>query len=145
MRQPYEIDILELLPQRRPFVMVDQLIHYDDRVAKAVLTIAPDNIFVSDGHLLPTGMLENIAQTCAARIGYQALTSGLSVKIGVIGAISNMSILQCPSVGQTIETTIEVQEEVFSMTLVHAEMRIADTIICQADMKIALTDKEATA
>lgn len=144
-RQPNEIDILELLPQRRPFVMVDRLNYCDERVAKTELTVTADNIFVEAGRLQPTGLLENIAQTCAARIGYQTLNCGDNVKIGVIGAVSNMTVVSCPAVGQRIDTCIEVQEEVFSMTLVHAQVQMGGELICEADMKIALTDKEATA
>jgi hypothetical protein len=100
--------------------------------------VRDDNIFVEDGRMLATGVVENVAQTCAARLGYYNLISGLPVKIGYIGAVNNMHVMRCPLVGETVDTTIRVKEEVFGMTLVYAEVRVADETIATADMKIAI-------
>ncbi len=136
-----EIDILTLLPQQPPFVMVDKLLHYDEIVTATELAVREDNIFVEDGKLSPSGLIENIAQTCAARMGYiNNVLKRESVKIGVIGAIKNLKILEKPSVGDRIETTIEVVDEVFQMTLVNAHIKLDNRIIVSAEMKIALTD-----
>ena len=64
------IDIHELLPQQKPFVMVGRLIHFDERTTETETEIKADNIFVDDGLFSASGLIENIAQTCAVRIGY---------------------------------------------------------------------------
>ena len=143
MRKIEDITLSELLPQRPPFVMIDRLLSCDEVFALTELTVRKDNIFVEDKRLTSSGLIENIAQTCAARIGYLNLNAGGTVKIGVIGAISNIDIVRTPKVGEKLETTIELISEVFQMTLVEAVIRINGDEIVRANMKIALTDIES--
>lgn len=143
MRKIEEITLDELLPQRPPFVMIDRLISCDAVFAVTELSIRKDNIFVEDERLTSSGLVENIAQTCAARIGYINLNNGGTVKIGVIGSISNLNIVRTPKVGEKIVTTVELISEVLNMTLVDAVIRCDDEEIARASMKIALTDKES--
>ena len=135
-----EVDILELIPQRPPFIMVDRLLHFDRIVTTAEFAVREDNIFLEGDDLQPEGLVENIAQTCAARIGYVNLMNKESVRLGFIGAVRNLSILGTPKIGETIETTITVKEEIFQMTLVDAEIRLNGSVIVNAEMKIALSD-----
>lgn len=119
-------------------VMVDRLVHCDPVLTTTVLTVREDNIMVSDGRLSPCGLIENIAQTCAARMGYINLSAGKEVRVGVIGALRDLTIHTQPSVGDTIETSIEVTEEVFGMTLAQAISRCGDTMLASGTIKIAL-------
>ena len=135
--------ISELIPQRPPFVMVDRLLYCDMSVTSTRLEIREDNIFNDRGRLSTAGICENIAQTCAARLGYLSLASGQVVKLGYIGAISNMQVFRTPQTGQTIETEINVLQEVFNITLVHAVVKCGDEVIAETDLKIALGDDEA--
>ena len=133
-----EYDILTLLPQRPPMVMVDRLLHCDPVLTETELTIREDNIMVEDGRMGETGLLENVAQTCAARMGYINMSSGKEVRVGVIGALRDMEIHALPEVGSTITTRIEVSDEVFGMTLAQAESYCGDTLLCRGTIKIAL-------
>ena len=138
-----QIPIGGILPQREPFVMVSQLLHYDELVTSTRFHIASDNIFVQNGHLVASGLIENIAQTCAARIGYiNKYILHKDVNIGFIGAVRNLEISQLPRVGETIETRIEVLSSSFGLTLAHGEVRQMDgTLIAEGEMKIALSEK----
>ena len=138
-----EIDILTLIPQRPPFVMVDRLLHFDTQTTITEFEVRADNIFVDDGKLSSEGLVENIAQTCAARMGYISLMSHTPVKVGVIGAISNMAINFLPQCGVKLTTRIDLLEEVFQMTLVSASVVVGEEVVATANMKIALTDIEA--
>lgn len=147
MSSPIVDDILELLPQRPPFVMVGELMKADNAVAQTRTTIEPDNIFVdSDGHFTASGLTENIAQTCAAKIGYyNKYILKKPVAIGFIGAIRQMRFYCLPRVGEVIITTVTTLEEVFGMTLVEAESRTdAGVLLCTAQMKIALRNNDDT-
>ena len=138
-----EIDILTLIPQRPPFVMVDRLLHFDTQTTITEFEVRADNNFVDDGKLSSEGLVENIAQTCAARMGYISLMSHTPVKVGVIGAISNMTINFLPQCGARLTTRIDLLEEVFQMTLVSASVVVGEEVVASANMKIALTDIEA--
>ena len=134
------IDIHDLLPQQPPFVMVDRLEHYDEEKTVTSLDVRPDNLFVEDGRLVQAGLTENIAQTCAARMGYRNLSRGGDVVLGYIGAIRNLQVMRTPRVGEHLVTTIEVLNEVFQMTLVSATIESDGQCLVQAELKIALSD-----
>ena len=142
MMEIKDIDILTLIPQRRPFVMIDRLLSFDEIESSTDFVIKEDNIFCKDGLFLETGIMENIAQTCAARIGYININNNESVKIGVIGSIKDLIITKLPKVGATLLTKVKVLSEVFAITLVEAEVYDNDELIAKCEMKISLTDKE---
>lgn len=141
MERLESIDILKLLPQRPPFVMVDRLTHCDPVVTTTEFEVRADNIFNDAGYLSAAGVCENIAQTCAARMGYMSYASGQPVRLGFIGAVNNFCVMRAPATGETLITTIEVKQEVFNITLVHATVRCAGEIVAESDLKIALGDE----
>ena len=140
MNEFEKVDLHKLLPQQEPFVMIDRLVHYDPVRTVTSLEVRADNIFVDNGHLSVPGINENIAQTCAARMGYISRSSGERVRIGVIGAITGFSVSRTPLTGEVLTTTIDVVQEVFQVTLVHATVRVGDELIAETDLKIALQD-----
>jgi predicted hotdog family 3-hydroxylacyl-ACP dehydratase len=136
-----KINILELLPQQPPFIMVDKLTHYDNITTITKHKINNDNIFLENGVLSESGLIENIAQTCAARMGYiNKYIYKNPVKIGFIGSIKNLIINELPKLNEELKTTIEVMSEVFSITLVNAKIEVEDNLIASGEMKISITD-----
>lgn len=136
------IDIHELLPQQPPFVMVDSLIYFDERCARTETTVAEGNIFVDESAFSASGLLENIAQTCALRLGYaNKYIFKKHIQIGYIGAIRNFIVQQLPKVGETIQTEVLVIEDIFGMTLAKATIRSAGEVLATAEMKIAVKDE----
>ena len=133
-----DIDILELLPQRPPFVMVDHLTDYSETQSSCDLTIRNDNVFCENGELAAAGLIEHIAQTCAARLGYYnkyILKTG--VRLGFIGEVKDLDIVRLPREGETLNTTIVVMQEIFDVTLVTAEVRVGEEVIATTRLKIA--------
>ena len=137
------VNVLDLIPQRPPFIMIDCLTHFDPVITSSRFAVRDYNLFFSEGRLLASGLFENIAQTCAARIGYINRLSNEVIKLGFIGAVRNLKIYKTPLAGDTIYTTITVKEEVFQMTLVDAVVKLNDETIAEAEMKIALSDIES--
>jgi predicted hotdog family 3-hydroxylacyl-ACP dehydratase len=139
-----EINILELLPQRPPFVMVDVLLYCDRETTRTTLQVREENIFYDRGRLSESGLIENIAQTCAARMGYiNKYIYRDTVKLGFIGAIRNMEIQRLPQLGEQIITQIDTLEEIFQMTLVSANITVGEELIASCEMKISITDIES--
>ena len=139
-----KIDVLTLLPQRPPFVMIDRLIHFDEVVTTTQLEVRPDNLFMeADGLLNNCALVENIAQTCAARMGYiNQYIYKERVRLGFIGSIKNLQVLRPAREGEVLTTSIEVVQEVLQLTLVNATVKVGDETIATAEMKIALSDIE---
>lgn len=134
------IPIEELLPQRPPFVMVDYLTEFTETIVSTELRIRASNIFFENGRLLAAGLIENIAQTCAARIGYVGWINHKPVRIGYIGAVRGLHIHRTPCEGELLQTSITVKEEIFGMTLVDAVVKSGNETLVEAEMKIALAD-----
>jgi predicted hotdog family 3-hydroxylacyl-ACP dehydratase len=138
-----EIAITTLIPQRPPFVMVDRVLSCDATDAVTDFLIRPGNIFLDDGMLSPAGMIENMAQSCAARMGCLNLMNHESVKIGFIGDIRNFETYRQPLLDETLTTHVHIIEDVFHLTLADVTMCVGDETIASARVKIALTDMEA--
>ena len=138
------IDVLTLLPQRPPFVMIDRLTHYDEVVTTTCFTLREDNLFMEDGILNSCALMENIAQTCAARMGFINLhVHGEHVKLGFIGSIKGFQVIRQARQGEVLTTSIEVIQEIFQVTMVRAEVKVGDELIATAEMRIAETDIDA--
>ncbi len=137
-----QIDIHDLLPQREPFVMVGRLVGIDETITVTQTTVAPGNIFVERGHLSAPGLMENIAQTCAVRIGYvnrYILNKG--IQIGYIGAVRDFRVDMLPPVGATITTEVAVREQIFGMMLAEATVRFDGEVAATTGIKIAVREE----
>ncbi len=139
-----DIPITRLIPQRSPFVMVDRVLSCDMTDAVTEFVVREDNIFLDDMTLAPTGIIENIAQSCAARMGCVNMQQKESVKLGFIGDIRNCQIIRCPKCHEKMTTYVNIIEEIFNLTLASVTVKIGDEVISTARIKIALTDMAAT-
>ena len=83
-------------------------------------------------------MIENIAQSAAARVGYIAKKENSEVPIGFIGAIKNLSIYKFPKVGTTINTSIEIIHEIFNVVLIEGVIKENEKLIAECEMKVFL-------
>ena len=76
--------------------MVDELLFSDETTTQSKFLVKAQNIFIEDGYLHGPALVENIAQTAAARAGYISLTNNKPVLLGYIGAIKNLEIFFLP-------------------------------------------------
>ncbi len=137
------VDVHVILPQQEPFVMVGTLTSFEMTTSTTETEIKEENIFVDNGIFSASGLMENIAQTCAARIGfYNKYILKKDVQVGFIGAIRNYVVSELPKVGSTIITKVDILEEVFGMTLANAEVRCGDKVIATAEIKLSIRSIE---
>jgi predicted hotdog family 3-hydroxylacyl-ACP dehydratase len=130
--------ILDLIPQRAPIVMVDEFLGIDNNVSRTRFTVKEENIFVDDNQLSECGLIEHIAQSAAARVGFIFKSKQQPIPIGYIGSVNNFELNKLPQVGNDISTTIEIIQEVFNITLIKASCCIGDEEIASCKMKIFL-------
>lgn len=132
------IDVHELLPQQEPFVMIHRLVALDERTTVTETTVTDGNIFADNGRLSASGLIENVAQTCAARIGYvNKYVRGNDIQLGFIASVRNLQVVELPWVGQTITTTVEIRDEILGMTLAAARVESEGRTLLTTEMKIA--------
>lgn len=137
------IDITTLLPQRFPMLMIDCMDEFTEQRCSTLFEVKQSCIFVEDGHLSVAGIIENMAQTCAARLGFvDRHIRGDKISIGYIGAVKNLSLTHLPSIGDILRTTISTVTEAFGMTLVEAQVCIGEETIARCELKIALAPEQ---
>ena len=91
-----EIDVLDLIPQKPPFIFVDKLLEVNSDAISTEFVIREDNLLVDNGLFSPEGLIENVAQSCAVRLGYINRQTNIPKKIGVIGSLKNLDIQRLP-------------------------------------------------
>jgi predicted hotdog family 3-hydroxylacyl-ACP dehydratase len=125
-----------LIPQKTPFVMVDELLYADKNTARCSFIINEDNPLVIDGIFQEGGLLENIAQTAAAQAGYKALTQNKPVAAGFIGAVKDFEVFALPKTGDELLTEITVEDQVFDITVITGKVWHGDKLLASCEMKI---------
>lgn len=128
----------DVLPHRAPFILVDKVTYFDNTSTVTRTEVKSDNIFVEHNSLQAPALLENIAQTCAVRLGlYNKYVLKREVELGFIGAVKDFRVNRLPQVGETLHTRITVEEEVLNLMLAQAEVHIDDELIASTQIKIA--------
>lgn len=139
--------LLQLIPQRPPVVMIDRFFGIEGGESHAGLTVSTDNLFVRDGHLQESGIIEHIAQSAAARVGYIYRQNEEAVPLGFIGSVDKLTIHCLPQARQVLYTTINIIQEVGDITLIGAKVEIdsraadssqAVVVVAECRMKIFL-------
>ena len=120
--------------------MIDTLEVQTEALTQCTLEVRADNIFVEQNRFQAPGLVENIAQSAAARAGYHYLLREEEPPIGFIGAISKLMIHDTPAVGQVITTHIIPKSEVFNITLIRAESYVGDHMVAECEMKIVINE-----
>ncbi len=139
-------NILDLIPQRYPMVMIDSLVSCDEKQVVSQFTIREDNIFINSMGLTASGLMENMAQTAAARTGYLLKNgkgeSNKKVPVGVIGSIKNFRLYFTPSADSLLVTTITIEYEVMQATVVKGKAEVDGKLAAEGEMQIFLTEDQ---
>lgn len=129
-------DIEKFIPQRKPMVMIDELHEADEQHAITTFTVAKDNTFLDLNKLAETGLVENIAQTAAAQIGYVCHQQNKPVPIGYIAAVKDLVIHSLPELNTQIRTVVEVVNVIMDITLIRGNVYQNDQLLCECEMRI---------
>ena len=129
-------NILQYIPQRPPFIMVDKLLYADLEKATSNLTITNENIFSEDGYFSEAGLLENIAQTVAAGNGFNEQQANKKASGGFIAGVKNFQVFFLPKVNEVLTTDIVVAGKIFNMTTITGKIMCNSELVAQCEMKI---------
>lgn len=131
---------IDLIPHRSPIIMLDALVFSEDSLFKSVFKLRKDNIFLSDGHILEAGLLENIAQTAAAGVGFQYRLRDQEIPTGFIGAVQKLTISSLPGEGALLETTVEVKHKVMNFSVIRGQVHVTGDLAAECEMKLFLQE-----
>ncbi len=131
-------ELLELIPQRPPVVMIDKFLYSDETTSISGLLIPPTCVFCENGFLSESGLVENIAQTAAAGVGYGCKKENKKVPLGFIAAIKNLEIFDLPSQGNELRTEVKIINQVMDVTIISGIVSTGTTLLAQCEMRIFL-------
>ena len=126
----------DLIPQRAPFVFVDNLIYIDDNSSHGSFKIPEGNIFVKSGVYTTSGMVESMAQTAAAGTGYLSRKNNKKVPIGYIGAVQKLEVFDWPPVHAEITMEISLLTNIMQVSLVSGLVKYEGKVMTSCEMKI---------
>lgn len=131
-------ELLALIPQRPPMVLVDCFYGMDEQGSYTGLKVDASCLFCKEGKMDECGVTEHIAQSAAVRIGYLYRSRGEAIPIGFIGSVNKMTFHALPVVGDELHTTIWVEQEIFDITLISATVKVKGRLIAEGQLKIFL-------
>lgn len=128
--------IKRLIPQRAPFMMVDEFEQQDENTAQTVLTVSRGNYFLlPDSMMSPTGLIEHIAQSCSALAASRKEHTD-TVPVGMIAEVKNFCCHRRPQMNEQLTTTVTFGFSFGSMTLAHGISKIGEETVAEVDLKI---------
>jgi len=132
------IDILDLIPQRKPFVFVHSYYGEDQGVFYTGYLPESGTLFTEDGYFAETGMIEHMAQSAAVIIGYSFKSKGEVTPVGFIGAVSKFELNKRPLVGEELFTETRIVAKFGDISLVECIIRSNDVRVASGELKIFL-------
>ena len=119
-------------------VMIDCLVHAEEKTAGGKLLITPSNVFCHAGQFQEAGLVEFIAQTAAAWTGYKQLSAGQEVRLGFIGSVKNLVVHLLPAVDTEILSEIVLDSEVLGYTIITGKVFQSGNSLVECEMRIKL-------
>lgn len=131
-------NIEELIPQRSPIMMVDELLEVVGDESTCRLCVREDNFFMEeDGQMAEPGVIEHIAQSASAFAGYRAVAEGATEPpVGYIGEVKNFCLYRRPKLGEILQTTIVMGATVAGVTIISGTTIVGEEVIAETQMKI---------
>lgn len=133
-----QIAIEQLIPQRSPILMVDELLSAAEREGACRFVIRSDNCFLeADGSLSAAGLVEHIAQSASALCGYHALERGeQQPPKAYIGEVKHFYCYRQPLIGEVLQTRIKLYTQVDNVTLLEGSVEVQGEPIAETQLKI---------
>ena len=129
-------NIQDYIPQRPPFVMIDNLLEASGDYFKTDFRILPDNIFVENGKLREFAMIENIAQSSSVGLANAKKYSAKEKPEGYLGAVSKLKLYGLPVVNDRIHTAIMLIAQLDNMFLLKGETWVNDKKLMECEVKL---------
>lgn len=135
-------DIAKLIPQRPPFVLVDEIIRHEEKFVVASFQVPSEHVLVTrDGTLSEPGVIEHFAQTIALYQGYDYFKKNLPAPVGYIGSIKNLEIFILPKAGDKLETTVHILQQMMGVTMVRGEVKSNGVLVAVGEMRTVIVDE----
>ncbi len=146
MIQPMKIisgeELVALIPQKPPFVLISSLLKVTEDNCTTTFQIPENHVLCSNHKLQASGLIENMAQTCAAKLGYEYNLLGKPMPIGFIGDVRDFHCSELPGAGTRISTEIKIDNRVFDVTVISGKVFLDGREIASCKMKVFVEESK---
>ncbi len=130
-------DLVKLIPQKEPFVLVSTLHDVTDNACHTSFDFDEQHVLCNNGFLSLAGLLENMAQSSGCKLGYEDFMDGVAPRRGFIGEMKDLVFYRFPKAGSLLSTEVIVEGKVFgAVTIVHVKVADAQGELASCRMKI---------
>jgi predicted hotdog family 3-hydroxylacyl-ACP dehydratase len=137
--------LVELIPQKPPFVLIGSLLEVSEKTCVTTFKIDAAHVLFHNGKMSTAGLMENIAQTAAAKMGYECFLENKKIPIGFIGDVRDFTFTRLPKADEEITTQIVIDNKIFDATMITGKVKLGDEIIATCKMKIFVEPEKKTA
>lgn len=129
----------QLIPHRAPMQWIDALTGCTETTATATACFQADDFAVAGGKIIETALVECIAQTVAAALGWRAQSrtekSGAAAG-GMLVAVSNFKIQSRPPAGKILHIEIREQKRLGAMQLIAGSISCEGQLVASGELSL---------
>ena len=133
-------ETLQLLPQKHPFIAVDQLVEFEKDFCTSSFEINKNHPLLNCAETTAGLLIENMAQTAALHLSYSYFLKGVECPIGFIVEVKNLEIKKHPSIGDRLTTKIKIETEILNYIIAKGEIYLERDLISSCSLKVVLNN-----
>jgi predicted hotdog family 3-hydroxylacyl-ACP dehydratase len=128
------------MPHRPPMRWIDSLTSCTEVAATAVASFTPEHFAVENGFVLEAALVECVAQTVAAAVGYRARSKGMAD--GVVGAsgmlvsVSGFRVQRRPTAAKPLRIDVRELKRFGPMLLISGRVSCAEETIASGELTL---------
>ena len=130
--------IENLIPHRAPMRFIDALVECTETTAAANAIFGAEHFAVESGLVLETALVECVAQTAAAALGWRAQAGGKTgaANNGMLIAVTNFHIQSRPAAGKILRIEISERKRLGLMLMISSVIICEGKIIATGDLTL---------
>ncbi|MEK7721224.1 MAG: hypothetical protein AAB359_02415, partial [Elusimicrobiota bacterium] len=132
----------ELIPHRRPMIMIDALLEASPERGVAAKTFRRQDYGLDGDVVCETALVECVAQTTAALFGYHRLSNSGEAGLGFLAALSSFAFSRRPSVNEPLRIEAQVVRSFGAMWIVKGRVLSGGELVAWGEIKIYMQNEK---
>jgi predicted hotdog family 3-hydroxylacyl-ACP dehydratase len=130
--------IEQLIPHRAPMRWIDALTECTDTTAAATAVFGAGHFAVENGAVLETALVECVAQTAAAALGWRAQAGGKTgaPSNGMLIAVTNFRVESRPASGKMVCIEISERKRLGPMLMISGTITCEGKLVASGDLTL---------
>lgn len=135
-------EVIQLLPHRYPFLMVDKVIDYQENALQAIKNVTVNEPMFTghfpDNPVMPGVMIIEALAQAGAILAYTKTQSSPKDFLFFLASIDNVKFKQIVSPGDSLRLEVEIVGNKASFWKIHGEAKVNDKVVCSLDILSAM-------